>query len=59
MKNIHIKLGDFGIARVLHGDETAASTQKRTQPYLSPEIVKGENYDYRTNIFLGFGNYFI
>ena len=51
MKNNHIKLGDFGIARVLHGDESAANTQIGTQPYLSPEIVQGENYDYRTDIW--------
>ena len=51
MKNNHIKLGDFGIARILHPDESAANTQIGTQPYLSPEIVKGEPYDYKTDIW--------
>jgi NIMA (never in mitosis gene a)-related kinase len=51
MKDHHIKLGDFGIARILHPDESVANTQIGTQPYLSPEIVKGEPYDYRTDIW--------
>ena len=51
MKNNHIKLGDFGIARVLKIDETSAQTQIGTQPYFSPEIINGEKYDYRTDIW--------
>ena len=51
MKDNHIKLGDFGIARVLQESEAVANTQIGTQPYLSPEMVKGEPYDYRTDIW--------
>ena len=51
MKNNHIKLGDFGIARILKPNEAQANTQIGTQLYLSPEIVKGEPYDYRTDIW--------
>ena len=51
MKNNHIKLGDFGIARILKPNEAQANTQIGTQLYLSPEIVKGEPHDYRTDIW--------
>ncbi len=51
MKDNHIKLGGFSNAIVLKDDETFANTQIGTPPYLSPEIVKGELYDYRTDIW--------
>ena len=51
MKNNHIKLGDFGIARILNPHEINANTQIGTHSYLSPEIVDGKNYDYKTDIW--------
>ena len=51
MKDNHIKLGGFSIARVLKDDETSVNTQIGTQAYLAPEIINGENYDYRIDIW--------
>ena len=50
MKNNHIKLGDFGIARIFNANESV-ETQIGTQPYFSPQMVKGEPYDYKTDIW--------
>ena len=51
MKDNHIKLGGFSIAKVLKDDETSANAQIGTQDYFAPEIVNGENYDYRIDIW--------
>ena len=51
MKDNHIKLGGFAIAKILNADESQTNTQIGTQLYLSPEIVKGESYDYRIDIW--------
>ena len=51
MKNNHIKLGGFDFAIVLYGNETSTDTLLGNQRYLSPEMVKGEPYDYRTDIW--------
>ena len=51
MKNNHIKLGGFDFAIVLYGNETSTDTLLGNQRYLSPEIIKRETYDYRTNIW--------
>jgi len=40
-----IKLGDFGIARVLAGTCEMASTAVGTPYYLAPEIIEGKKYD--------------
>jgi len=51
MKDNHIKLGDFVIARILKLNEALANIQIGTQLNLSPEIVKVESYDYRIDIW--------
>lgn len=46
-----VKLGDFGISRVLDAESSMAETQIGTAYYLSPEICKGEPYSYRSDIW--------
>jgi len=44
-----LKLGDFGVARTLHG--TLAQTQAGTPAYLAPEVVKGLPYNAKCDIW--------
>jgi len=55
--NIHvlpggrIKILDFGLARSLHSDLTAAGKVLGTPHYMSPEQVRGERVDSRSDVF--------
>ncbi|MCR4621786.1 MAG: serine/threonine protein kinase [Clostridiales bacterium] len=44
------KLGDFGVAKHLYASE-AAYSQKGTPLYMAPEVVNGESYDARADIY--------
>jgi len=46
-----IKLGDFGIARVLSDTKSKAKTVVGTPYYLSPEIIKSEPYSFKSDIW--------
>jgi len=46
-----IKLGDFGIARVLSKTMEKAKTMVGTPYYLSPEIVEGRPYSFKSDIW--------
>ena len=46
-----IKLGDFGIARVLSNTRSKAKTVVGTPYYLSPEIIKSESYSFKSDIW--------
>lgn len=46
-----IKLGDFGIARVLSGTQEHAQTMVGTPYYLSPEIINGKPYNFKSDIW--------
>ncbi|CEM18804.1 unnamed protein product [Vitrella brassicaformis CCMP3155] len=48
-----IKLGDFGIARVLQHTQDYARTAIGTPYYLSPEICQERPYSYKSDICLG------
>jgi NIMA (never in mitosis gene a)-related kinase len=50
-KNGTIKLGDFGIAKVLEQTVAQANTQVGTPYYISPEIIKGRQYSFETDIW--------
>ena len=46
-----IKLGDFGIARVLSNTRSKAKTVVGTPYYLSPEIIRSESYSFKSDIW--------
>ena len=49
-KNNKIKIGDFGLAKLLNLS-SKAHTFIGTPFYISPEIINGEPYDYKTDIW--------
>jgi NIMA (never in mitosis gene a)-related kinase len=46
-----LKLGDFGIARVLSDTRSKARTVIGTPYYLSPEIIRSEGYSFKSDIW--------
>lgn len=46
-----VKLGDFGIAKVLSSTQENAMTMIGTPYYLSPEIIKGRAYNFKSDIW--------
>jgi NIMA (never in mitosis gene a)-related kinase len=46
-----IKLGDFGIARVLNKTYEKAKTMVGTPYYLSPEIIENKPYSFKSDIW--------
>jgi NIMA (never in mitosis gene a)-related kinase len=51
VRNGLLKLGDFGIARVLNQTSEMAETVVGTPYYLSPEIVQSNKYGFPTDIW--------
>jgi NIMA (never in mitosis gene a)-related kinase len=49
--NSTVKLADFGISKTLKGDETHGMTSVGSPLYQSPEQIKGEKYDEKTDIW--------
>ena len=49
-KSGDIKIGDFGICRVLSRSDELASTSVGTPYYISPEVCKGQPYNYKADI---------
>ena len=47
----HVKLGDFGIAKILNNTDDFAQTIVGSPFYLSPEICQGTPYDAKTDIW--------
>ncbi|OMJ93872.1 hypothetical protein SteCoe_3063 [Stentor coeruleus] len=50
-KNGDIKIGDFGICRVLSKSDEFASTSVGTPYYIAPEVCRGELYDYKADVW--------
>ena len=46
-----VKVADFGIAKAAHQEKTATGTMKGKYGYMSPEQVKGEKIDIRSDVF--------
>ena len=46
-----VKLGDFGISRILEHSKSRASSVSGTVYYFSPEMIKGEKYDESTDMW--------
>ena len=51
MKDKTIKMGDFGIARVLSSTVEKAKTVIGTPYYLSPEIIENKPYSFKSDIW--------
>lgn len=51
MQDNTVKLGDFGIARVLHRTAEKAKTVVGTPYYLSPEIIESKPYSFKSDIW--------
>ncbi|KAH3768623.1 serine/threonine-protein kinase Nek11-like isoform X1 [Dreissena polymorpha] len=49
-KNI-VKIGDFGISRILMGTTDLASTFTGTPYYMSPEVLKHEGYNSKSDVW--------
>ncbi|XP_067640366.1 uncharacterized protein Nek2 [Eurosta solidaginis] len=45
------KLGDFGLARMLRKNQNFAATFVGTPYYMSPELVKGSQYDRKSDVW--------
>jgi NIMA (never in mitosis gene a)-related kinase 1/4/5 len=50
-KNGDIKIGDFGICRVLSKSDELASTSVGTPYYIAPEVCKGQPYNYKADVW--------
>ena len=50
-KDDKLKLGDFGIARVLSNKQSFAKTLKGTYYYMSPEMLSGREYNLKSDIW--------
>jgi len=51
LKNNQIKIGDFGISRVLIGTVDVATTFTGTPYYMSPEVMKHDGYEAKSDIW--------
>mmetsp|Transcript_509 Transcript_509/g.571 ORF Transcript_509/g.571 Transcript_509/m.571 type:complete len:429 (-) Transcript_509:829-2115(-) len=46
-----IKLGDFGLCKVLSGPEKKATSCSGTPNYMSPEVIEGRPYDFKCDMW--------
>ena len=49
-KENNSKLADFGVSKIFNQDNSLTS-HVGTEPYMSPEIRTGNNYDFKTDIW--------
>eukprot|EP00966_Prymnesium_polylepis_P196835 4561283-Prymnesium_polylepis.1 len=46
-----VKVGDFGVVKLLDGSITSAHTAVGTPYYLSPEVCQGHKYSYKSDVW--------
>ncbi|RUS72823.1 hypothetical protein EGW08_019416 [Elysia chlorotica] len=51
IRNNRMKIGDFGISRILMGTTDMASTFTGTPYYMSPEVLKHEGYNSKSDVW--------
>lgn len=51
MKDNTLKLGDFGIAKVLRHTRENCKTMVGTPYYISPEIIESKPYSFKTDVW--------
>ena len=51
-KKMKVKLGDFGLSRVLSSQSQFAQSAVGTPYYLSPELCEGKPYNHKARLFL-------
>ncbi|XP_060557286.1 serine/threonine-protein kinase Nek11-like isoform X2 [Ruditapes philippinarum] len=51
LKKNRVKIGDFGISRILMGTTDLASTFTGTPYYMSPEVLKHEGYNSKSDVW--------
>jgi len=51
LRSDRVKIGDFGISRILKGTLDMAVTFTGTPFYMSPEVVKHEGYNSKSDIW--------
>lgn len=51
LKKNFVKIGDFGISRILMGTSDLASTFTGTPYYMSPEVLKHEGYNSKSDVW--------
>ncbi|KAF6019940.1 NEK11 [Bugula neritina] len=51
LRNNRIKIGDFGISRILMGTADMATTFTGTPYYMSPEVLKHEGYNSKSDVW--------
>ncbi|XP_076469959.1 serine/threonine-protein kinase Nek11-like [Babylonia areolata] len=51
LRNNMVKIGDFGISRILMGTTDMASTFTGTPYYMSPEVLKHEGYNSKSDVW--------
>ena len=50
-KNGIIKIGDFGISKILNQNHRNAKTHIGTPLYMAPEVIESKKYDYKADIW--------
>uniref|UniRef100_T1J4E5 non-specific serine/threonine protein kinase n=1 Tax=Strigamia maritima TaxID=126957 RepID=T1J4E5_STRMM len=50
-KNDNVKIGDFGIAKILDSEDSMANTMTGTPYYMSPEMFSKKSYNYKSDVW--------
>lgn len=45
------KLGDFGISKIMQFSDSTMTQRSGTPNYMAPEVVKGQKYDFRADMY--------